>query len=81
MEAKAQLAELKAQLIDAAEHKIAALERGRKVDDLQARVLELESEKSRLIAQISNYKLRCRSTIDTSVERGRRDEHMIHVSL
>lgn len=74
------MAELKAQLIDAAEHKIAALERGRKVDDLQARVIELESEKNRLLAQLSNYKSRCRATIDTSLERGRRDEHAIHVS-
>lgn len=80
MEAKAQLAELKAQLIDSAEHKIAALERGRKVDDLQARTIELESEKNRLMTQLSNYKSRCRATIDTSVERGRRDEHTIHVS-
>lgn len=79
MEAKAQLAELKAQLVDAAEHKIAALERGRKLDDLQGRIVELESEKSRLLSQLSTFKSRCRATIDTSVERGRRDEHAIHV--
>lgn len=80
-EAKAQLAELKSQLIDAAEHKIAALERGRKVDDLHARVHELESEKTRLVSQLSGFKSRCRATIDTSLERGRRDEHAIHVNF
>lgn len=79
-EAKVQLAELKSSLIDAAEHKITALARGRKIDDLQARVNELESEKNRLVSQLSNYKSRCRATIDTSLERGRRDEHAIHVS-
>lgn len=81
MEAKAQLAEMKAQLVDAADHKIAALERGRKLDDLQGRIAELENEKSRLLSQLSTFKSRCRTTIDTSVERGRRDEHVIHVNI
>lgn len=58
IEAKAQLVELKAQLVNAAEYKITALERGRKIDELQARIVDIENEKGRLLAQISNYKYR-----------------------
>lgn len=79
IEAKAQIAELKAQLVDAAEHKINALERARKIDELQSRLVEMENEKSRLIAQLSSFKARCRSTVDCSMEKNRRDEQIIHV--
>lgn len=79
IEAKAQLAELKAQLVDAAEYKITALERGRKIDELQAKILDLDNEKGRLMSQVSNYKSRCRSAVDSSMDRGRRDEHAINV--
>lgn len=81
VEAKAQIAELKAQLVDAAEHKIVALERARKIDELQARISEVENEKSRLIAQLTNFKARCRSAIDSSTEKTRRDEHIINVCI
>lgn len=79
IEAKAQIAELKAQLVDAAEHKINALERARKIDELQSRLIEVENEKSRLIAQLSSFKARCRSTVDCSMEKNRRDEQIIQV--
>lgn len=79
IEAKAQIAELKAQLVDAAEHKINALERARKIDELQSRLVEMENEKSRLIAQLSSFKARCRSTVDCSMEKNRRDEQVIQV--
>lgn len=80
IEAKSQIAELKAQLVDAAEHKINALERARKIDELQSRLVEMENEKSRLIAQLSSFKARCRSTVDCSMEKNRRDEQIIQVT-
>lgn len=81
IEAKAQIAELKSQLVDAAENKICALERARKIEELQARMADLENEKSRLIAQIQNYKSRCRSAVDSSIEKTRRDEQIISVRM
>lgn len=79
IDAKAQIAELKAQLVDAAENKICALERARKIEDLQTRLADMENEKSRLIAQLQNYKTRCRSAVDTSMEKNRHDEQVIIV--
>lgn len=81
IQAKAQIAELKAQLVDAAENKICALERARKIEELQTRLTEAENEKSRLIAQLQNYKVRCRSAVDSSIDKNRRDEHVISVCI
>lgn len=81
IEAKAQISELKAQLVDAAENKICALERARKIDELQARIAEMENEKGRLVTQLTNYKARCRSTVDCSIEKTRRDEQTINVCV
>lgn len=79
IEAKAQISELKAQLVDAAENKICALERARKNDELQARLAEMEAERNNLVAQLTNCKARCRSTVDSSIEKTRRDEQIINV--
>lgn len=79
IEAKAQIADLKAQLVDAAENKICALERARKIDELQTRLGELEAEKNRLLGGLQNYKARCRSAVDSSIEKTRRDEQAINV--
>lgn len=79
VEAKAQIAELKAQLVDAAENKICALERARKIEELQARLTDMDTEKNRLIAQLQSYKVRCRSAVDSSIDKNRRDEHAINV--
>lgn len=81
VEAKAQIAELKAQLVDAADNKICALERARKIDELQTRLSEMETEKNRLIAQLQNYKVRCRSAVDSSIDKTRRDEQTISVCV
>lgn len=81
VEAKAHIAELKAQLVDAADNKICALERARKIDELQTRLGEMESEKNRLIAQLQNYKTRCRSAVDSSIDKTRRDEQTISVRI
>uniref|UniRef100_A0A1B0CQC2 Putative myosin class ii heavy chain n=1 Tax=Lutzomyia longipalpis TaxID=7200 RepID=A0A1B0CQC2_LUTLO len=77
LEVKAQLAEVKAQLSEAADFKITALERSRKIDELQARLHDLESEKCKLQNQISNYKTRARSAVESSNERRCRDDQVI----
>lgn len=79
LEVKAQLAEVKSQLSEAADFKITALERSRKIDELQARLHDLESEKCKLQGQISNYKTRARSAVESSNERRCRDEQVITV--
>ncbi|KAG5676485.1 hypothetical protein PVAND_006316 [Polypedilum vanderplanki] len=77
MEVKSQLADVKAQLADATDYKITALERARKIDELQGKILCLESEKSRLITQLSAYKTRARSAVDSSNDRRLRDDAII----
>ncbi|KAG4068837.1 hypothetical protein HA402_004985 [Bradysia odoriphaga] len=78
IEAKAQLSELKSQLADAADYKIAALERARKIEDLQTRIADMEGEKANLITQLASYKTRARSAVECSNDKGRRDEQTIH---
>lgn len=56
------------------------MERGRKIDELQARIIELENEKTRLLAQSSVYKSKCRSAVDETIEKTRRDEHVMNVN-
>lgn len=41
----------------------------------------MDNEKGRIIAQLSNYKSRCRSAVDNSIDKTRRDEQIIHVSI
>lgn len=79
-EARAQLAEVKAQLSEAIDYKIAALERARKIDELQSKLVEAENERVRLQAAVAAAKSRMRSAADASNERGRRDEQTIMVS-
>lgn len=80
IDARAQLAEVKAQLSEAIDYKIAALERARKIDELQSKLAESESERSRLVAQVASAKSRVRSAADASNERCRRDEQSMLVS-
>lgn len=68
-------------MVDAADNKICALERARKIDELQTRLGEMEAEKNRLCAQLQNYKVRCRSAVDTSIDKTRRDEQTISVCV
>lgn len=67
-------------MVDAADNKICALERARKIDELQNRVHDIEKEKAHLITQLNSYKMRCRSAVDNSMEKVRRDEQVIHVN-
>lgn len=68
-------------MVDAADNKICALEHARKIDELQTRLGEMEAEKNRLIAQLQNYKVRCRSAVDSSIDKTRRDEQTISVCV
>ncbi|GAB0098460.1 coiled-coil domain-containing protein 170 [Sergentomyia squamirostris] len=77
LEVKAQLAEVKSQLSEAADFKITALERSRKIDELQTRLHDLENEKCKLQSQIANYKTRARSAVESSNDRRCRDEQVI----
>lgn len=79
-DARAQLAEVKAQLSEAIDYKIAALERARKIDELQGKLAEAENERSRLQTQVASAKSRVRSAADASIERCRRDEQSMLVS-
>lgn len=58
---------------------IAALERARKIDELQSKISCLENEKSRLLSQLSVYKTRARSAVDCSHDRKVRDDAVIAV--
>lgn len=60
---------------------ITALERARKIDELQARVLCLENEKTRLMSQLTAYKTRARSAVESSNDRKLRDEAIMNVSI
>lgn len=80
IEVKAQLAEVKAQLAEAADYKITALERARKIDDLQSHVGHLEAEKTKLQSQMAHIKTRARSVSESSAEKRVRDEAIIAVS-
>lgn len=79
-DARTQVAEVKAQLSEAAEYKITALERARKIDDLTSQLCDLEEEKTRLMAQVSALKERLQSTEESNKNRRCRDETLINVS-
>ncbi|XP_055599451.1 coiled-coil domain-containing protein 170-like isoform X2 [Uranotaenia lowii] len=73
---KAQLCEVKGQLQEASDYKITALERGRKCDELQSRLCELEGERERLVSQLAAYKNRARSAAENSHERSHTITHL-----
>ncbi|XP_067625294.1 coiled-coil domain-containing protein 170 [Eurosta solidaginis] len=77
VDARTQIAEVKAQLAEAVEYKITALERARKIDELTGQICDLEEEKTRLMAQFSAVKDRLKSTSESSQNRRCRDEALI----
>lgn len=58
-----------------------ALERARKIDELQSRIIDFENEKARMATQLVSYKARARSAVESSNDRCRRDEQTIHVII
>ncbi|GFG36972.1 hypothetical protein Cfor_05393, partial [Coptotermes formosanus] len=65
-EARAHSRDLKAQLADAADYKISALERGRKVDELQKRLVESEMLRTRYNRKVAVLKDQVRATSQTA---------------
>lgn len=57
------------------------MERARKIDELQARILALENEKTKLMSQLSSYRTRARSAVESSNDRKLRDDAVIGVGL
>ncbi|XP_017481608.1 PREDICTED: coiled-coil domain-containing protein 170 isoform X2 [Rhagoletis zephyria] len=78
VDARSQIAEVKAQLAEAVEYKITALERARKIDELTGQICDLEEEKTRLLAQYNAIKDRLKSTSESSQNRRCRDEALIN---
>ena len=79
-DARTQIAEVKAQLAEAVEYKITALERARKIDELTTQICDLEEEKTRLMAQSSALKERLKASSESNQNRRCRDETLINVS-
>ncbi|XP_011213618.3 coiled-coil domain-containing protein 170 isoform X1 [Bactrocera dorsalis] len=77
VDARSQIAEVKAQLAEAVEYKITALERARKIDELTGQICDLEEEKTRLLAQFNAVKDRLKATSESSQNRRCRDEALI----
>ncbi|CAH1160270.1 unnamed protein product [Phaedon cochleariae] len=64
-EAKSQIRELNSQLAEAADYKITSLERGRKIEDLQKRLIESESLRTKYNRKMSLLKDQVRTTSET----------------
>ncbi|XP_072393858.1 coiled-coil domain-containing protein 170 [Diabrotica undecimpunctata] len=76
-EAKSQIRDLNAQLAEAADYKIISLEKGRKLEDLQKRLIESETLRNKCNRKVTLLKDQVRTTGDT-VERERNiSEHSI----
>lgn len=80
VDARSQIAEVKAQLAEAVEYKITSLERARKIDELTTQICDLEDEKTRLLSQLNALKERLKSSCESNQNRRCRDEALINVS-
>uniref|UniRef100_A0A1A9WL34 Coiled-coil domain-containing protein 170 n=2 Tax=Glossina brevipalpis TaxID=37001 RepID=A0A1A9WL34_9MUSC len=78
VDVRSQVAEVKAQLAEAVEYKITALERARKIDELTKQLCDVEEEKTRLLAQVSNLRERLKASSESAQHRRCRDEALIN---
>ncbi|PSN31683.1 hypothetical protein C0J52_24643 [Blattella germanica] len=78
-EAKAHARDLKTQLADAADYKIAALERGRKVEELQKRLVESEMLRTRYNRKVALLKDQVRTTSQTAEQERSLNDHSIQL--
>nr|XP_037870454.1 coiled-coil domain-containing protein 170 isoform X2 [Bombyx mori] len=76
-DARAQLRDLNAQLADAADYKITALERARKIEELQKRLDEAELLRSRYNRKVNVLKDQVRATGETFEQERTSTEHQI----
>ncbi|KAF5292491.1 hypothetical protein FQR65_LT01635 [Abscondita terminalis] len=78
-DAKDQIRDLNAQLAEAANYKITALERSRKVEDLQKRLIESESLRTKCNRKVLLLKDQVRVTGQTVEEERHINEHSLHL--
>ncbi|XP_044733617.1 coiled-coil domain-containing protein 170 [Chrysoperla carnea] len=78
-DAKAQIRDLNSQLAEAADYKITALERARKIDELQKRLVESEMLRTRYNRKVAVLKDQVRTTTETSDQQRSMTEHTIQV--
>ncbi|KAJ8953106.1 hypothetical protein NQ318_013450 [Aromia moschata] len=78
-EAKSQIRDLNSQLAEAADYKITALERGRKIEELQKRLIESETLRTRYNRKVTLLKDQVRQTGDTIDQERNISEHSMQL--
>ncbi|XP_066252441.1 coiled-coil domain-containing protein 170 isoform X3 [Euwallacea similis] len=78
-EAKSQIRDLNSQLAEAADYKITALERGRKIEELQKRLLESESLRTKYNRKVTVLKDQIRQTGETIDQERNISEHSLQL--
>ncbi|XP_029175405.1 coiled-coil domain-containing protein 170 isoform X2 [Nylanderia fulva] len=71
--------ELSAQLTEAADYKIAALERSRKIDELQKRLVESEMLRTRYNRKLTMAKEQMRTTVETADQERSINDHSLQL--
>ncbi|XP_012342212.1 coiled-coil domain-containing protein 170 isoform X2 [Apis florea] len=79
LEERSRNRELSAQLTEAADYKIAALERSRKIDELQKRLVESEMLRTRYSRKLSMLKEQMRSTTETAEQERSISDHSLQL--
>ncbi|XP_049825664.1 coiled-coil domain-containing protein 170 [Aethina tumida] len=78
-EAKSQLRDVNSQLAEAADYKITALERGRKVEELQKRLIESETLRTKYNRKVTILKDQVRATGETIEQERNINEHSVQL--
>ncbi|KYB27926.1 coiled-coil domain-containing protein 170 isoform X1 [Tribolium castaneum] len=78
-DAKSQIRDLNSQLAEAADYKITALERGRKIEDLQKRLIESETLRTKYNRKVTLLKDQVRQTGDTIEQERNISEHSLQL--
>ncbi|XP_076297051.1 coiled-coil domain-containing protein 170 [Lasioglossum baleicum] len=79
LEEKARNRELSAQLTEAADYKIAALERSRKIEELQKRLVESEMLRTRCTRKLTMLKEQIRSCTETAEQERSINDHSLQL--
>ncbi|XP_006611826.1 coiled-coil domain-containing protein 170 [Apis dorsata] len=79
LEERSRNRELSAQLTEAADYKIAALERSRKIDELQKRLVESEMLRTRYSRKLSMLKEQMRSATETAEQERSISDHSLQL--
>ncbi|XP_017783132.1 PREDICTED: coiled-coil domain-containing protein 170 isoform X2 [Nicrophorus vespilloides] len=76
---KSQVRDLNAQLAEAADYKITALERGRKIEELQKRLIESETLRTKYNRKVTLLKDQVRTTGETIEQERNISDHSLHL--